>query len=168
MALLEKEEKENALIEYNVLREEIWERDNKTWIVSAILIFGSLLAAFAPEVGGFPTAIVSIILIVAAAILQYSSSRASAVDSVRLEELAMRLNLTEPTRTYETQMTGRWWVVVSRNVAYVLFAILISIYLYFIFTNILVLVVALVIGLLLVMARGERGGKRYAPTPGYR
>ena len=157
MGFLLREEKENALIEYNILREEIWERDYKTWVVNAILIVGSLLAAFAPVVGNFPTPILSVVLVAVASVLHATSARASSIDYARLEELARQLNLTGPTRTYESKISGQWWYVARRNVAYVLFAVLISIYLYFIFNNIYVLAIAIAAGFLLIIAKGEKG-----------
>ncbi len=147
------------LIEYNTLREEIWERDYKTWVVNSILIVGSLLAAFTPPIGNFPTPILSVVIVVAALVLHATSAKASQVDYTRIEELAKQLNLTGPAKTFEHKVSGQWWYIARKNVAYVLFTILVSIYLYFIIPEIYVLLTPLIVGFVLILVKGDKDGK---------
>ena len=157
MGFLLKEEKENLFIEYNLQREEIWDRDYKTWVVSAILIIGSLLVAFTPVIENFPTAVLSIVLVVSALILHATSERVNTIAYCRVKEIERQLRITGPNRMYENKIAGRWWYVVRRNVAYSLFAILISIYLFVIFTDLYVLVISIVAGFLLIVFKEESG-----------
>ncbi len=167
MGFLLKEEKENRLLEYNMLREEIWDRDYKTWVINAILIVGSLLAAFAPAVGSFPSSILSVVLVTSSLVLHLTSARVSSIDYDRLDELARQMNLRGPTKTFDSRIAGQWWYVARRNIAYVLFAILISVYLFFIFSNYYVLGISLVAGFILIIVKGERGGRQDAAAVGY-
>jgi hypothetical protein len=159
MGFLLKEEKENLLLEYNMLREEIWDRDYKTWVINAILIVGSLLAAFAPSASNFPSSILSLVLVSSALVLHVTSAQVTSVGYARLDELAKQMNLRGPKLLFESRISGQWWYVARRNVAYVLFAVLISVYLYYIFNNLYVLGTALVVGFLLIILKGERSGK---------
>ena len=153
MGFLLKEEKENLLIEYNLLREEIWDRSYKTWVISAILIVGSLLVAFAPGVENFPTPILSIVIIISASVLYATSERVNTIAYSRMEEIAKQLRITGPTKTYKAKIAGQWWFTTRKNVAYVLFAVLTSIYLFLIFSNIYLLAIAVVVGLLFIFIK---------------
>ena len=155
MGFLLKEEKENLLIEYNLLREEIWERGYKTWVVNAILIIGSLLVAFAPPAESFPTPILSLVIIVAALILHATSERVKALSYSRLEEIAEKLRITGPRKMYESNIAGQWWYIARRNIAYVLLTILISIYLFLIFDNLYILAIIIVAGFLSIFIKEE-------------
>ena len=166
MGFLLREEKESLLTEYDILREEIWDRDYKTWVVNAILIMGSIVAAFSvSSVKGFPTAALSVALIAAAVALHATSEKVTAIAYVRVEEIERYLKMAGPTTLFESKIADQWWYVARRNVAYVLFAVLESVYLYLIFVNIFVFVVALVVGLVLVFfkehgfGRGKKGAE---------
>jgi hypothetical protein len=167
MGFLLKEEKENLLLEYNMLREEIWDRDYKTWVINAILIIGSLLAAFGPTVASFPSSILSLVLVLSALVLHVTSAQVTSVGYARLDELAKQMNLRGPKKLFESRIAGQWWYVARRNVAYVLFAILISVYLYYIFSNLYVLGTSLIVGFLLIILKGERSGKGAVATIEY-
>lgn len=137
MGFLVREEKENLLIEYNLLREEIWDRGYKTWVVNSILVLGSLLVAFVPGVENFPTPVMSLVLVVSALILHVTSEKVTAISYSRMEEIATQLRITGPRRMFETKIAGKWWFSVRRNVAYVLFTILVGIYVFLIFKFVL-------------------------------
>lgn len=153
MGFLYREEKQNLLLEYNDLREEILDRDYRTWVVNAILIVGSLLAAFSPGIENFSGAIISIILVVFALVLHGTSEHVTKIGQIRIEEISKQLGLSGPTKMYQTKIAGQWWYTVRRNAAYALFVILISIYLFLIFPETIVLVVSLATGYVLIAIR---------------
>ena len=150
MGFLLKEEKENLLTEYNGLREEIMDRDYKTWVINAILVIGSLLAALTPPIENFNGAILSIILLICAVVLHGTSEKINKIGQHRIEEIAKQLRITGPTRMYENQIGDQWWYSARRNVAYALFIVLISIYLFLIFNNIYILAITIFAGVLLL------------------
>lgn len=150
MGFLLKEEKENLLTEYNGLREEIMDRDYKTWVINAILVIGSLLAALTPPIENFNGAILSIILLLGAMVLQGTSERVNKIGQHRIEEIAKQLRITGPTRMYETKIADQWWYTARRNVAYALFIVLISVYLFLVFNNIYILAITIFAGFLLL------------------
>lgn len=153
MGFILKEERENLLTEYNVLREEIMDRDYKTWVITAILIIGSLLAAFNPPIQEFSSAIVSVLLVLTALVLYATSEKINNINRVRIQEVTKKLHLYEPSKIRELKISTQWWYAARRNVAYILFTILIGIYLFLIFTNIYVLAIAIVVGLVGVVLR---------------
>ena len=153
MGFLLKEEKENLLIEYNLLREEIWDRSYKTWVVFAILVVGSLLVAFAPGVENFPTPVLSIVIIITASVLYATSERVNTIAYGRMEEIAKQLRIAGPTKTYKTKIERQWWYIIRKNIAYVLSAVLTGIYLFLIFDNIYLLAIAVVVGLLAIFIK---------------
>ncbi len=153
MGFLAKEEKENLLIEYNLLREEILDRDYKTWVVNSILIIGSLIVVFAPITQGFSPPILSVVLIAAALVLHVTSERVTNVAYDRIEEISKQLRLMGPTKMYESKIAGQSWYVARRNIAYALFTVLISVYLYIIISNLLALIIPLIVGFLVLLIR---------------
>ena len=159
MGFLLKEEKESLLTEYDLLREEIWDRDYKTWVVNSILIIGSLIAAFSTSVNNFPSAILSIVLIGSALVLHATSEKVTAISYERIAEIEKRLNITGPTKMYQSKIADQWWYIARRNVAYVLFTILASVYLFLIFDLLYVLVIAIVAGLILILIKENDFGR---------
>jgi hypothetical protein len=150
MGFLLKEERENLLVEYNLLREEIWERDYRTWVINAVLIIGSLLVAFVQTLESFPTPVLSIVLVACGLILYITSKRVNAVAYLRMEEIATQLRITGLKKMYESQIAGQWWYALRKNVAYLLFVILLSVYLFLILDNVYVLAITIIIGFLLI------------------
>lgn len=153
MGFILKEERENLLTEYNVLREEIMDRDYKTWVITAILIIGSLLAAFNPPIQNFNAAIISVLLVLTALVLYATSEKINNINRKRIQEVTKQLHLYKPTQIRETKIATQWWYAARRNVAYILFSVLIGIYLFLIFTNIYVLATVIVVGLIAVVLR---------------
>lgn len=161
MGFMLREEKESLLTEYDILREEIWDRDYKTWVVNAILIMGSIVAAFSSSsVKGFPTAALSVSLIAAAVALHATSEQVTSIAYVRVKEIEQYLKIAGPTRLFESKIADQWWYVARRNVAYVLFTVLEAVYLYLVYPNIFVFVAALVVGLVLVFLKEKGFGRR--------
>ncbi len=162
MGFMLKEEKENLLTEYDLLREEIWDRDYKTWVVNAILIIGSLIAAFSISVSSFPTPVLSLVLIISAIILQITSERVTSVSYERIGEIEKQLNITGPAKMYQSKIANQWWYIVRKNVAYVMFTILASIYLFLIFERTYVLAIAIIAGLFLIIIKetSDRQGEK--------
>lgn len=136
MGFMQKEDRENQLIEYDTIREQISDRDYVTWVVNSILIIGSLLTAFVPGVEDFPTPILSLVLVASAAVLHVTSVRAIETACRRLEELAKKLNLPGATSNHESNIADSRWYTTRRNVAYALYAILITVYSFLILTRI--------------------------------
>jgi hypothetical protein len=154
MGFMLKEEKENLLTEYDLLREEIWDRDYKTWVVNAILIVGSLIAAFSISLtSSFPTPVLSLVLVISAIILQITSERVTAISYERIGEIEKKLNITGPAKMYQSKIANQWWYVIRKNVAYVMFTVLASIYLFLIFDRIYVLAIAIIAGLILIIIK---------------
>lgn len=153
MGFILKEDKENLLTEYHVLREEIMDRDYKTWVITAILIIGSLIAAFNPTIQNFNAAIISVLLVVTALVLYSTSEKINDINRFRIKEVTRQLHIYGPTKIREGKIATQWWYAARRNVAYILFTILIGIYLFLIFVNIYVLITAILVGLVFVVVR---------------
>ena len=149
----EKEEKEKLTREYSLLRNELLERSYKTWAISIVLIVGSALVALAPVTVAFPLPVLSIVLIVLALILHATSERVSAIGYYRLNELENILKISGTMRLFENEISGKWWYLLRKNIAYIVFAILIGIYLFMIFPNIWLLTLAIGSGLVLVLVK---------------
>ena len=151
----ESEEKQKLIREYNLLREDVLDRSYKMWVITIVLIVGSLLVAAAPATLNFPLPVLSILLVAIAFILHSTSERISAIGYGRINQLERQLNITGPTKMYELEIAGKWWYALRRNTAYILFIILIGIYLFLIFNIIWVLplVIALGVALLYVKER---------------
>jgi hypothetical protein len=149
----EKEEKEKLTREYSLLRNELLDRSYKNWATSIVLIIGSVLVALAPVTIAFPLPVLSIVLITLALILHATSERVSAIGYYRLHELEDILKIAGTMQLYESEISGKWWYLLRRNIAYVVFIILIGIYLFMIFPNIWLLTLAIGIGLVLVIAK---------------
>jgi hypothetical protein len=153
MGFLLRDERENLSTEYNLLREEISDRSYKTWVISIVLVVGSLLVAFIPTVMTFPLPALSILLISAAFILHSTSERISAVAYKRMFELEKELRIIGPTRMYESEIAGQWWYMVRRSLAYFLFVTLIGVYLYLIVNTLWVLVLTLAVGFIIIFVK---------------
>ena len=151
----ESEEKQKLIREYNLLREDVLDRSYKMWVITIVLILGSLLVAAAPATLNFPLPVLSILLVAIAFILHSTSERISAIGYGRINQLERQLNITGPTKMYELEIAGKWWYALRRNTAYILFIILIGVYLFLIFNIIWVLplVIALGVALLYVKER---------------
>ena len=151
----ESEEKQKLFREYNLLREDVLDRSYKMWVITIVLIVGSLLVAAAPATLNFPLPVLSILLVAIAFILHSTSERISAIGYGRINQLERQLNITGPTKMYELEIAGKWWYALRRNTAYTLFIILIGVYLFLIFNIIWVLplVIALGVALLYVKER---------------
>jgi len=151
----ESEEKQKLIREYNLLREDVLDRSYKMWVITIVLIVGSLLVAAAPATLNFPLPVLSILLVAIAFILHSTSERISAIGYGRINQLERQLNITGPTKMYELEIAGKWWYALRRNTAYILFIILIGVYLFLIFNIIWVLplVIALGVALLYVKER---------------
>ena len=168
MGFLLKEEKDALLAEFNLLREEILDRDYKTWVINAILIIGSIIAAFTPSVESFPTASVSIALVLSALAIHATSERVNGIAYDRIEVIAKQLKIAGPNLMYKSRISGQWWYIARKNVAYALFTVLISIYLFLIFANLYIFGIAIVVGFLLIAFKEqsnlrERNLKNYNP-----
>ena len=129
------------------------DRDYKTWVITAILIIGSLLAAFNPPDQNFNGAIISVLLVLTALVLYATSEKINNINRSRIKEVTSQLHLYGPTKIREGKIAAQWWYAVRRNVAYVLFTILIGIYLFLIFVNLYVLATAILLGLVVVVVR---------------
>ncbi len=149
----EREEKEKLASEYSLLRDELLERSYRKWVISIILIIGSLLVALAPVPVAFPLPVLSIVLITLAFILHATSERVCAIGYQRLQELEELLKMPGTMRLFESEISGKWWYLLRRNIAYVVFVILIGTYLFMIFPNIWLLAFAIGAGLVLVIAK---------------
>ena len=156
MVFLQREEiaeKEKLTREYNLLREEILDRSYKTWVITIVLIVGSLLVALAPADIGFPLSVLSIVLIAVAIVLHATSERVSAIDYYRLHELEDILKIAGSKRLFELEIAGKWWYRLRRSVVYVIFVILVGIYLFMAFSNIWILSIVVVVGLIVILLK---------------
>lgn len=149
----ESEEKQKLIREYNLLREDVLDRSYKMWVITIVLIIGSLLVAAAPTTIGFPLPVLSLLLVAIAFILHSTSERISAIGYGRINQLERQLNITGPTKMYELEIAGKWWYALRRNTAYILFIFLIGVYLFLISDIIWVLPVVIAIGMILLYAK---------------
>jgi hypothetical protein len=149
----ESEEKQKLVREYNLLREDVLDRSYKMWVITIVLIVGSLLVASAPTDPSFPLPVLSILLVAIAFILHSTSERISAIGYNRLNDLERQLNITGPTKMYELEIAGKWWYALRRNTAYVLFIILIGVYLFLISSIIWVLPLVIALGVVLLYVK---------------
>jgi len=149
----ESEEKQKLVREYNLLREDVLDRSYKMWVITIVLIVGSLLVAAAPATPSFPLPVLSILLVAIAFILHSTSERISAINYSRLNALERQLNITGPTKMYELEIAGKWWYALRRNTAYILFITLIGDYLFLISNVIWVLPLAIAIGLVILYVK---------------
>jgi hypothetical protein len=134
----EKEKKEDLLIEYNFLQQEIWERSYRTWVINAIFIIGSSLVAFAQTISSFPTPVISILLVVCTLIMSFTSDRISKVNYERMEEIGAQIKINGPNKMFKSKIAGQWWYSLRIKVAYLLSIGLIVIYFLIIIDNFLV------------------------------
>jgi hypothetical protein len=149
----EREEREKLAREYSLLRDELLERSYRKWVISVILIIGSLLVAIAPVTFAFPLPVLSIVLIAFAFILHATSERVSEIGYHRLQELEELLKMSGTMKLFESEISGKWWYMLRRNIAYIVFVILIGTYLFMIIPNIWLLAFAVGAGLVLVIAK---------------
>jgi hypothetical protein len=149
----ESEEKQKLIREYNLLREDVLDRSYKMWVITIVLIIGSLLVAAAPATLSFPLPILSLLLVAIAFILHSTSERISAIGYGRINQLERQLNITGPTKMYELEISGKWWYALRRNTAYILFIILISVYLFLISDIIWLLPVVIAVGLVFLYVK---------------
>ena len=153
MGFLLREERENLSTEYNLLREEISDRSYKTWVITIVLVVGSLLVAFIPTVFAIPLPAISILLISVAFILHSTSERISAIAYNRMFELERQLRITGPVRIYESEISGQWWYMIRRSLAYFLFVILIAVYLYLIINTLWIMALTLALGFVIIFIK---------------
>jgi hypothetical protein len=146
----ENEEKQKLIREYNLLREDVLDRSYKMWVITIVLIVGSLLVAAAPATPSFPLLVLSILLVAIAFILHSTSERISAIGYNRLNDLERQLNITGPTKMYELEIAGKWWYTLRRNTAYIFFILLIGVYLFLISNIIWVLPLVIAVGVVLL------------------
>ena len=149
----ESEEKQKLIREYNLLREDVLDRSYKMWVITIVLIIGSLLVAAAPATPDFPLPVLSLLLVAIAFILHSTSERISAIGYSRLNDLERQLKVTGPARMYELEIAGKWWYALRRNTAYILFIILIGVYLFLISDIIWLLPLIIVLGVVLLYAK---------------
>jgi len=146
----ESEEKQKLIREYNLLRDDVLDRSYKMWVITIVLVIGSLLVAAAPAIPNFPLPILSLLLVAIAFILHSTSERISAIGYGRINQLERQLNITGPTKMYELEIAGKWWYALRRNTAYILFIILIGVYLFLISNIIWMLPAVITIGVALL------------------
>jgi hypothetical protein len=149
----ESEEKQKLIREYNLLREDVLDRSYKMWVITIVLIIGSLLVAAAPATIGFPLPVLSLLLVAIAFILHSTSERISAIGYGRINQLERQLNITGPTKMYELEIAGKWWYALRRNTAYILFIFLIGVYLFLISNIIWNLPLVIAVGMVLLYAK---------------
>jgi hypothetical protein len=149
MGFLLKEERDNSLVEYNFLSEEIWERSYRTWVFNAILIIGSVLVAFLQVQTIIPTPILSLVLVISGLVLHVSSEKENEIKQKRMEEIALSLRITELTK-FQKAIEQKWWFSAKKNLPYALFIVLSAIYLLLITNNYYVLAATIIVGFLAI------------------
>jgi hypothetical protein len=130
MEFLTKEDRENLIIEYKQLHDENWQRGQAIWIVNSILITSSLIVAFQTTIAGFPTSLVSFVLVLAATILHATGDKVTSITYEQMEEIRKKLGLTEASTMYRLKIQGKWWHKIRVKVAYALFIFLMTVYIF--------------------------------------
>ena len=143
MDFLTKEERENLIIEYKHLHDENWQRGQGIWIVNSILITGSLIVAFQPTLTGFPTPVVSLMLVIIATVLHATGDKVTAITYERMEEIRKNLGMTESSIMYKSKIKGKWWYILRLSASYMLFTFLMGVYLFLLFNSLYLLEVTL-------------------------
>lgn len=146
MDLLTREERENLIIEYNHLHEEIWKRGETVWLVHSILITGSLLITFQARIEDFPTPIVSLFLTLISFILQITTDKISGIDRERANDIRKQLGIYGPERLFKREIEGKWWYSIRKNISYGFFTVLVGVYLYLLLPTFASIVVPIVVG----------------------
>jgi hypothetical protein len=139
MDFLTKGERENLIIEYKHYHDENWQRGQAIWVVNSILITGSLIVAFQANSYSFLLLLVSFVLVLAASILHYTSSKVTSITYKRMEEIREQLGLTGPTELYQSKIKSAWWYPIRTNVAYGLFIFLMGVYLFLLLNKLSIL-----------------------------
>lgn len=88
----------------------------------------------------------SLVLVVISSILQVTTLKIDKICNDRLHEIERELGIFARERRFRTQIEGKWWFLLRRNLWCILFTILISTYLSLTFNRRLVLIVALAVG----------------------
>jgi hypothetical protein len=153
MELLTKEEREALLKEYELLHKENWERGHITWIVNTILITGSLIVAFQSNIKSFPTYLVSLLLVVITFIMEATSDKITTITYRRIEHIRKILEMTGPTEMYQSQIRGKPWYIIRRNLSYFLYLNLACAYLFLVFQNYCLLLAIFTAGIFILAIR---------------
>jgi hypothetical protein len=135
MDFLTKEERENLIIEYKQMHDENWRRGQNIWIVNSILVTGSLIVAFQTTIGGFPTSLVSLVLVIVATILHATGNKVKSITYKQMADIRKKLGMTETTTMFESKIQGKWWHILRVNTAYVLFIFLMVVYVLLLFNS---------------------------------
>lgn len=135
MDLLNKEERENLIIEYKHMHDDNWQRGRGIWLVNSIIVAGSLIVAFQSVIERLLAYIVALALVIVAFIIQVTAGRVTSITYRKMEEIRKKLGMTETTKMYETEIRGKYWYIIRTYAAYALFLFLIIIYILLLFTN---------------------------------
>lgn len=130
MEFMTKEDRENLLTEYKYMHDDNWQRGQGIWLVSSILITGSLIVAFQSTMVGFPAPAVSLLLVVIAGIIQVTAGHVTSLTYEKMKEIRQKLGMTETEELYRSKIAGKWWHIIRINAAYALFILLTGVYLF--------------------------------------
>lgn len=130
MSLLTSEEREALLIEYEHLHDENWRRGQNVWVVNSILITSSLLVAFQHTVQSFLTYVIPLILVLVAFSMHITTDKITNLCYERMNEIGKMLKIYGPERTYRSGIEGQWWYPIRTNLAYCLYLVLATAYLF--------------------------------------
>ena len=158
MSFLDNQEREMLVREHETLRKDNWERGHTVWIVNTILITGSLLIVFQTITSDeFPTPIVSLFLVVVSFLTNATSDRVTEINFQRMEEIRERLGMTGPTEIYRRRIEGKWWYSIRRNLPYVLYLVMASVYVLVITDNFCIFRTVLIVGFFAILIREVLG-----------
>lgn len=140
---LEDVERNNLEIVYKHYHNENWERGQGVWLVNSILITGSLIVGFQSfQLGAFefPTALVSLVLIIIANFNQVTSDRVTSITYDTMQKIEEKLEISKleelaPRRMYESKIRKSKWYPVRSITPYFLYDFLIGCYLFVLFNK---------------------------------
>jgi hypothetical protein len=153
MSFLNEQEREVLLLEYETLHKENWERGQNVWVVNSILITGSLIVSFQLQIKEFPAPLMSLFLVIIAAMLEATSDKVTTITYRRMERIRELLGMTGPTIMYHTEIRGKWWYMIRKNLSYFLYLILTCIYLFLFLHDKYFSLIIFVTGVVLIIAK---------------
>ena len=130
MDFLTKEERENLIIEYRHLHDDILQRGHGVWLANSILVIGSLIVAFQSVAEKSLACIVALALVIVAAIIQVTAGKVTSITCRKMEQIRERLGMTETTEMFQSEIRGKLWYTLRNKTPYVLFLFLVIVYIF--------------------------------------
>ncbi len=130
MSCISEREKEILILEYTTLHKENWDRGHNVWLVNSILITGSLIVTFQPQEHRLLAPLISLFLVFMAFMLNATSDLVTKITYDRMEGIRKILGMNGPTLMYHNEIEPKRWYSIRRNLPYLLYLVIATIYLF--------------------------------------